>query len=101
MNEVPSGSKDLLDTTDCLEAVGVFKGWKNFFFMIMVICLLLLQAFFWIVDRGAIKQTGQPTEEGAAQAAPLAPETPQPAQPVAPPVAEPNMPPTPNPPMNR
>jgi hypothetical protein len=90
MNDVQSGSKDLLDTTDSLEAVGVFKGWKNFFFMIMVICLLLLQAFFWIVDRGAIKQAGQPTEEGAAQAAPLAPEAPQPEQPAMPAVAEPN-----------
>jgi hypothetical protein len=54
MNDIQSGSKDLLDTTDCLEAVGVFKGWKNFFFIIMVLCLLLLQASFWVVDRGCI-----------------------------------------------
>jgi hypothetical protein len=54
MNDIQSGSKDLLDTTDSLEAVGVFKGWKNFFFIIMVLCLLLLQASFWVVDRGCI-----------------------------------------------
>ena len=54
MNDFQSGSKDLLDTTDCLEAIGVFKGWKNFFFIIIVLCLLLLQACFWVVDRGCV-----------------------------------------------
>ena len=59
MNEIHSGSKDLLDTTDCLEAVGVFKGWKNLFFVIMVLCLLLQQAAFWVVDRGCIAISGE------------------------------------------
>jgi hypothetical protein len=54
MNEIQAGPNDLLDTTDCLEAVGVFKGWKNFFFIIVVLCLLLLQGAFWLVDRGCI-----------------------------------------------
>ena len=54
MNEIQAGPNDLLDTTDCLEAVGVFKGWKNFFFIIIVLCLLLLQGGFWLVDRGCI-----------------------------------------------
>jgi hypothetical protein len=40
----------MIETTDCLEAVGVFRGWKNFFFLIAVICLLLSQASFWLVD---------------------------------------------------
>jgi len=53
------GGNDLLDTTDCLEAVGVFKGWKNFFFLIVLLCLLLLQASFHLVDRGYIKIDGQ------------------------------------------
>lgn len=48
------GGDDLLSTTDCLEAVGVFKGWKNFFFLIVLLCLLLLQACFYLVDRGCI-----------------------------------------------
>ena len=54
MNENQSGQNNLLDTTDCLEAVGVFKGWKNFLFIIIVICLLLLQISFWLIDTGLI-----------------------------------------------
>lgn len=54
MNEIQAGPNDLLDTTDCLEAVGVFKGWKNFFFIIIVLCLLFVQGAFWLVDRGCI-----------------------------------------------
>ena len=53
------GGNDLLDTTDCLEAVGVFKGWKNFLFLIVLLCLLLLQASFHLVDRGCIEIDGQ------------------------------------------
>jgi len=53
MNENQSGS-NLLDTTDCLEAVGVFKGWKNLFFVIIIICLLLTQISFWLVNMGWI-----------------------------------------------
>ncbi len=54
MNENQSGPSSLLDTTDCLEAIGVFRGWKNFFFTIVVLCLLLLQASFWVVNTGRI-----------------------------------------------
>jgi hypothetical protein len=54
MNENQSGSNNLLDTTDCLESVGVFKGWKNFFFIIVIICLLLVQICFWLVNIGWI-----------------------------------------------
>ena len=54
MNENQGGSNNLLDTTDCLEAVGVFKGWKNLFFVIIIICLLLLQICFWLVNIGWI-----------------------------------------------
>lgn len=59
MVENHTGSNDLLDTTDCLEAVGVFKGWKNLLFVILVVCLLLLQAGFLLVDQGYIEITGQ------------------------------------------
>ncbi|MHC4425114.1 MAG: hypothetical protein ACYSYV_03340 [Planctomycetota bacterium] len=58
MSENQTGPNELLDTTDCLEAVGVFKGWKNFFFVIIVVCLLLLQACFFVVDRGCIEVGG-------------------------------------------
>jgi hypothetical protein len=85
MSEIQSGSKDLLDTTDCLEAVGVFKGWKNFFFIIMVLCLLLQQASFWAVDRGCIAISGEP---GAA----LEPKAPQTDKPTGPATAEPDLP---------
>jgi len=54
MNENQGGTNNLLDTTDCLEAVGVFKGWKNFFFIILTICIVLLQVCFWLVDTGLI-----------------------------------------------
>lgn len=55
MNENQGGSNNLLDTTDCLEAVGVFKGWKNFLFVLVLICILLLQVCFWLVDTGLIE----------------------------------------------
>ena len=55
MNEGREKQNNLLDTTDCLEAVGVFKGWKNFLFIIIISCLLLLQVSFWLVDIGYVK----------------------------------------------
>jgi len=55
MNESHASPNSLLDTTDCLEAVGVFKGWKNFLFFIVLLCLLLLQTSFLLVDTGYIK----------------------------------------------
>jgi len=54
MNENQVGPSSLLDTTDSLEAIGVFRGWKNFFFIIVVLCLLLLQVCFWVVNTGYI-----------------------------------------------
>lgn len=41
---------DIVDTTDCLEAVSAFKGMKNFLFTVSVICLIFLQLCF-ILDR--------------------------------------------------
>ncbi len=58
MNENQAKRDNLLDTTDCLEAVGVFRGWKNFLFVIVILCLLLLQISFWLVDTGWIPATG-------------------------------------------
>ncbi len=46
--------KNLIDTTDCLEAIEVFRCWKNFSFIIVVLCLLLLQVSFWLVSTGLI-----------------------------------------------
>jgi hypothetical protein len=55
MNGNQTKQGNLVETTDCLEAVGVFRGWKNFLFIIIVLCLLLLQASFWLVNTGYIK----------------------------------------------
>jgi hypothetical protein len=46
--------KDLVDTTDCLEAVSVFRCWKNLFFVVMFVALLLLGLCFWIMDLGLV-----------------------------------------------
>ena len=61
MNENQAKPNNLVDTTDCLEAVNVFKGWKNAFFIIVILCLLLLQGSFWLVNTGYVK-TGDDTK---------------------------------------
>ena len=55
MNDSQVSPNNLLDATDCLEAIGVFRGWKNFLFAIIVLSLLLTQACFWLVNTGYIK----------------------------------------------
>ena len=65
MNENQAGPGSLLDTTDCLEAIGVFRGWKNFLFIIVVLCLLLLQICFWVVNTGYIPAKEFPYNEAA------------------------------------
>lgn len=74
MNRNKAGPNNLMDTTDCLEAVGVFKGWKNFFFVIVILCLLLLQLCFLPVDRGYIKIGDQAGSNAPAVAGELAAE---------------------------
>ena len=49
MDENQVNESSLVDTTDCLEAVGVFRGWKNFLFVISLSSLVLLQASFLFV----------------------------------------------------
>ena len=56
MNKGDRNNKtNLIDTTDCLEAVGVFRGWKSLLFIVTLLCLLLLQVSFWVLDRGLVK----------------------------------------------
>jgi len=64
MNENQAKPDNLVETTDCLEAVNVFKGWKNFFFIIVILCLLLLQGSFWLVDTDYVK-TGDDTKSSS------------------------------------
>ena len=64
MNGDQNKQGNLVDTTDYLEAVGVLRGWKNFLFVIVALCLLLLQISFWLVNTGCVKaekQTETPT----------------------------------------
>jgi hypothetical protein len=57
MAEESRKQDQLLETTDCLEAVSTLKFYKNFFFLVIFLCLLILQGIFWLmpteyVDRG-------------------------------------------------
>ena len=65
MNDNQVKESSLVDTTDCLEAVGVFRGWKNFLFVITLLSLLLLQASFWAVQTGYVKPAGDAPAVGA------------------------------------
>jgi len=62
MNENQVNPNNLLDATDCLEAIGVFRGWKNFLFVIMILSLLLTQTCFWLVNTGYIPTSSEEAE---------------------------------------
>jgi hypothetical protein len=49
--------KGLYLKSDCLKAAYVFRRWKNLLFMVMLLCLLLHQASFWLVSTGQVKIT--------------------------------------------
>ena len=51
MNDNPVNQSEMVDTTDSLEAVGVFRGWKNLFFIVALLCLLFTQAAFWAITQ--------------------------------------------------
>ncbi|RKY08187.1 MAG: hypothetical protein DRP66_05110 [Planctomycetota bacterium] len=72
MNEnYPTGP--IVDETDCLGAAGAFKSFKNLAFLISLVCLILLQAAFWMnyldlidtSDCSCPEPTGVPTEVAA------------------------------------
>jgi hypothetical protein len=65
MNEEPVNQNDMVDTTDCLEAVSVFRGWKSVFFVVVLICLLLMQVAFWLIDLGVIETPAGPETAAA------------------------------------
>jgi len=68
MNDNQSKEGSLVDTTDCLEAIGVFRAWKNGMFVVMICCLVLLQILFWVVNLEFVAPPE--TTEPAAQDAP-------------------------------
>jgi hypothetical protein len=54
MDEDYMGTNSLVETTDSLEAVGVFRGWKNFLFLIVLLCCLLVQVAFWLANLNCV-----------------------------------------------
>ena len=55
---------DFVNVTDCLEAVGVFKAMKNFLFVVILTCLVLLAVCFWLADQGVVKyEAAAPAED--------------------------------------
>lgn len=83
MDENQAKQDNLIDTTDCLEAIGVFRGWKNFSFVIALLCLLLLQASFWAVDQGFIEPRGPVRCDKPVIAYPKVEDTEKPPMPMA------------------
>ncbi len=65
MSAEQNRQKDLVDTTDCLEAVGVFRCWKNLFFAVLFVGLLLLGLCFWVMDLGLVKPDSTAADEQA------------------------------------
>ncbi|AQQ71230.1 hypothetical protein SMSP2_01596 [Limihaloglobus sulfuriphilus] len=50
-----NGKNNIVDTTDCLETVAVFKAAKNFFFIVCFLCLLITQGVFWSNQIGILE----------------------------------------------
>lgn len=71
MNDNQVNPNNLLDATDCLEAIGVIRGWKNFLFIIVILSLLIIQISFWLVNTGYI-EIGK-SAQTSQQAVPIAP----------------------------
>ena len=64
MSDNSSESTDMVEVTDALEAIAVFRGWKNVFLTLLILCLLVVQGGFWLIDQGIIKPKPKPEAEG-------------------------------------
>lgn len=69
MAEEIKKQEQLLETTDCLEAIGTLKSGKNLFFFIIFLCLLILQTIFWLMPT---RYVARPGEESQKDIAPIA-----------------------------
>lgn len=49
---------DLIDTTDCLEAIGAIRSMKNFLFAVIMLCLIVTGIVFWLERAGRIDKSG-------------------------------------------
>lgn len=81
---------DLIDTTDCLEAIEVIKGWKNFLFALTLFALIMLQAAFWLGNSSLARSEEKTTISAQAQTDQFNPEMLQRTEPNQP--ADPNRP---------
>jgi len=63
MSELLKKDDKLLETTDCLEAVGTLRSIKNIFFMVIFLCLLILQGIFWLVPTEYVNRPGDDTQK--------------------------------------
>ncbi|MCF7972660.1 MAG: hypothetical protein K9N55_02480 [Phycisphaerae bacterium] len=68
MSERLDAGPDGVDVTDSLEATFVFRAWKNLFFFILILCMLLIQGIFWVTDLGLVTP---PDPNGVQAALPL------------------------------
>jgi len=64
--DINTGDNSIIDTTDCLEAANAFRAMKNFLFIIVFICLLILQGIFWLDWSGCIDKSDCPCHLSAA-----------------------------------
>ncbi|MHC4495317.1 MAG: YeeE/YedE family protein [Planctomycetota bacterium] len=55
MNEDFPATRGLALATDCIEVAQMFRRWKNLLFVIVMLCLLLLQGSFWLVKTGCVE----------------------------------------------
>jgi hypothetical protein len=55
MSQEQSRMGNLVDTTDCLEAISAIKFWKNFLFIIILMALILVQCSFWVMEQHWVK----------------------------------------------
>lgn len=75
MNDSQIKQSNMIESSDCLEAIGVFRRWKNFLCVIVALCLVSLQIVFWLADSGLIKSKCE-TKTVQMLAAPVVPEKP-------------------------
>jgi hypothetical protein len=52
---------DMVDVTDRLEALSVFRWWKNVFLALVIASMLATQAVFWLVDLGLVGVGTEPS----------------------------------------
>ncbi len=60
MSQESPRTSNLVDTTDCLEAVSVIRCWKNLLFIVILLALLLLQVSFWLESLNLVKPDETP-----------------------------------------